>query len=1054
MVNGLLEGSSPQKIILNDKQGSFVMKKKILSVTLCILLLFTMLPSAFAKSNGKSSNNSFTNKMQKLYQTPETKYLPETRWWLAQGSHTDETLIESLEEVKEAGFGSVELVTLEADPLSKERYAWGSEEWIHDSELIIKKATEMGLGVSFTSGTHWGTANLMSITPDDEAASQELGFKSVDLEPGQTFAGSIPKPSLPDGVTEANLVRVTVSKITNQEGQLDNDSLTDITDVAVQNGEDWTIDWTAPSNGKYKMFFFWSYGTGEHFEPAVKPSYTINYYSKEGAEELINYWNQEVLTDDILQAVIENGRVNMFMDSLENFTSEEPDTTQQFWTSDFLEEFKTRRGYDLSKYLPLIIVDEGKDFVGSVSYQFNLEGKEELVKKIRNDLFQTYTDLYTEECLDVLREWLNSVGVSLRAQNSYGPHFLEISEPIKSLDYVEGETLTFGSEIDRFRTMAGAAHLYNKVFSSETGALAPNYTFDYNHFLQIINTQFAAGVNRTIMHGYSSKAGPESTTKWPGYEGMYSFISTRTNQRQPEFQDYKDLNTHIARLQKVLQQGNPRMDIGIISTDYYPNNVTEVWSVDYRQNNLRQNKGIYWQDMTLQNAGYTYDYFSPKLLTDDEIEFDKGLVQPDGPGYQALILYQEELPYESAEVIYKWAQGGLPIVIVDGEIKDFKNGQVVTYKGAGLRTPFRDGKDADLEKVMAKLKELDNVAVVDSGEEAYIALQKLDVKPRAEYVDSNQKLLSFMRETDEVSYLYVYNYMYEDEKPYSTQISIDGVFEPYVIDTWSGDVEAIGEYSIEDNRTIVDVTLEPGETLVFALDPKVQEDGYVVDSNVDNVTIVDGKVNLNISKSGTYYAELSNGKRFERKVKAPENIALKNWNLVIEDWQPGNKVTRTEDRGLGYTTKEVYYETNKPLIDVGTTDLIPWKDMEEVGDAVSGIGHYTTNFTIPKNWNNHHGAYLDLGSTNGGTASVYVNGEKAGIVDITNPKIDISKLLVKGDNTLEVQVTSSLNNRMLDLGLLLNIFGGTLESKDYGLTGEANIVTYEKIKLPIEVLKK
>ncbi|WP_276131110.1 hypothetical protein [Bacillus sp. Y1] len=43
---------------------------------------------------------------------------------------------------------------------------------------------------------------------------------------------------------------------------------------------------------------------------------------------------------------------------------------------------------------------------------------------------------------------------------------------------------------------------------------------------------------------------------------------------------------------------------------------------------------------------------------------------------------------------------------------------------------------------------------------------------------------------------------------------------------------------------------------------------------------------------------------------------------------------------------------------------------------------------------------------------------------------------------------------MLDLGLLLNIFGGTLESKDYGLTGEANIVTYEKIELPIEVLKK
>lgn len=102
--------------------------------------------------------------------------------------------------------------------------------------------------------------------------------------------------------------------------------------------------------------------------------------------------------------------------------------------------------------------------------------------------------------------------------------------------------------------------------------------------------------------------------------------------------------------------------------------------------------------------------------------------------------------------------------------------------------------------------------------------------------------------------------MYSDKEAYSTQISIDGVYKPYLIDTWTGDVKEIGKYKIEEGKTVVDITLAPGETAVFALDPNVQDEGFVTDSNVDEVTIVDGKVNLMVTKSGNYYAHLSNGK--------------------------------------------------------------------------------------------------------------------------------------------------------------------------------------------------
>ena len=40
--------------------------------------------------------------------TPEKKYRPEVRWWLAEGFHTDETLKKEIQDLDETGFGAIE----------------------------------------------------------------------------------------------------------------------------------------------------------------------------------------------------------------------------------------------------------------------------------------------------------------------------------------------------------------------------------------------------------------------------------------------------------------------------------------------------------------------------------------------------------------------------------------------------------------------------------------------------------------------------------------------------------------------------------------------------------------------------------------------------------------------------------------------------------------------------------------------------------------------------------------------------------------------------------
>ena len=127
-----------------------------------------------AENNG--SEDDFANQIAAEFSQPEMKYKPYARWWLAEGSHTDETLRESVQELYDDGYGGIEFVTLdESRYLDKETYAWGSPEWIHDTKVIIEECNRLGMSVSMTSGTHWSTANLISITPDEEAASQELG---------------------------------------------------------------------------------------------------------------------------------------------------------------------------------------------------------------------------------------------------------------------------------------------------------------------------------------------------------------------------------------------------------------------------------------------------------------------------------------------------------------------------------------------------------------------------------------------------------------------------------------------------------------------------------------------------------------------------------------------------------------------------------------------------------------------------------------------------------------------------------------------------------------
>ena len=996
--------------------------KKLIALVLAVMLCLSLLPGAMAGGQG-----DYDSRVAAEFAEPEMKYRPYARWWLAEGSHTDETLIESIHELYDAGYGGVEFVTLdESRYLDNATYAWGSPEWIHDTHVIIEECRKLGMSVSMTSGTHWATANLVSIIPDEEAASQELGFVTVTVENGM-FSGELPQCKLPRNVKQCRLEKVLAVKVTERgtgklakgsvkPTKLDLASVQDITGLAGKNPEGKVeLSWTAPDDGEYDLFVFWQYGTGESYSPAVSNSYTINYLSTAGAEALIDYWDMQVLTPDVQALIDEIDECGLYMDSLE-LSVHGSDTTGQLWCADMLRQFETRNAYSAGSYLPFLIKTGGT--FGSPNtwiYEPADEADSKFIGNLRRDFMQTQTELYMENCLAVLADWLHSRHMKLRAENSYGAPF-EISEPAAVLDYIETESMEFGNELDSHRNMAGGAHLFNKRFSSETGAwISGNYVYDNNYYRQVFYMQYAAGIQKTVTHGYSAEYGPEEYVQWPGFEGMDAVWSERFNKRQPAAADYPAQNLHFSRLQKALEAGVPQMDLAILRTDYaFNNRLTNGGMVNFVQKGVYSNKAhtqdaYYWRDLSLQNAGYTYDYFSPYLLTNEAVSCTDGLINADGVAYQALILIEDELPLEAAKVILSWAKSGLPVIFVNNtqELVANTNGMKVNTEAAST-TASNNSSDEALTEVVAKIKNFPNVMTVESEAEALPALQALGVRPRVEYAEPNTVLLPVLRSTEEADYLYLYHYMYEDKENFQTVISVDGCYEPYFLDTWSGEVSYVPNYAVKDRRTEIDVSIVPGETQLIVLR---KEDAPEED--------------------------------FEYKTAVVETaIPLTGWSLTVDSFEPGEKIIRTEKNAeTGVETTEVAYSTNHVTLEAGKQErLFPWKYLPAVGKEVSGIGSYTLSFTVSADdLADASRVLLRAGSFEGGTASVICNGQTVP-VNMDSRTADLTGVVQPGENELTVRVTSSLRNRMIEVGYDQGWNILKPEPANYGMTGSTELI--------------
>lgn len=1020
-------------------------KKRKLAILLATVMFITVFSGGMASAKSSSPNltgavsdpASITNLNLDV---PDQEFKTEVRWWLAQGAHTDETIKESVKEIYDAGFTGIEFAMLNDTNVPAAIYGYGSEEWLHDAKLLLEETTKYGMSLSFTSGTHWASANIPGLDPNSRAAGQEFRTSEQRVAAGQTRTGALTMPPKRGAmVTEQKPIIVGAYKLEGAYNasaahynpmKLVQGSFIDLTDkvetvVNPDNGAvTYNLDWTAPGaagDPEYILFTFCQQGIARSNNPAIETCYDINYFDKAGVEALKEYWNGYYFNDPELVSLIkENGNVQMFLDSLEIGTSGGDFT---FWSDEMADIFLARKGYDIRPYLPLFVGSSGvwtegiKNFCG----KYDLGGIDgaEFRRKIRNDLYDIHTALLMENMMDPLREWLGeNYGMKLRAQISYG-QYMEISLPAMSVDYVENESRNMRDQPDAFRSHAGAAHLLGKVYSSETGAdNGMNYFHSMQDYLQKCYAFFSGGGNRVIWHGYASTVGlTKNSAPWPGYEAGMGTIAGRWGSREPAYKDYPEYNNHLGRLQTVLRAGKSRVDLGILQLDY------GYWaprrSIDPASALALQNHhGLTWKDTILQDNGYTYDYFAPQYLDQSGLVIydpESGLIAPDGPGYQALMVFQEWMPLSSAESLLNLAKQGMKLVIVEGALT----------KTAFYGDYLTDGT-ARLGEIRSELLALPNVASVKNQADALGALKGMDVVPRAGFGTPNQQLLSVMREDDDATYLYLWNYtnLPGSNQPGTTcdtEIEVDGEYVPYALNTWSGEISAVPVYHIEDGKTRFPVSIAASDVALYIFKEAASDTRHLVSGDGGEIISQNGKYYIRATSGGDYSLTRNDGALYQASVPSvPAARNLTGWDLTVEDWNKPdttndeNWITRTETRN-GHTTTEGYWVTQKNIINLKLQELATWNNIPEIGRDVSGIGYYKTTFEWDAAAAN--GAKLDLGPIVQ-TVTVKVNGKKTADININKAIVDISSLLVDGTNTLEITVATGLTNRQLANGYL------------------------------------
>ena len=575
---------------------------------------------------------------------PPVSARPGAYWDWLNGNVSLTQITRELEDAKAKGMGSLDIWDVGANRNTEGFIPPGpvflGAESVEAIGYTVREATRLGLELGFIAASSWNTGGAW-VEPKDGVMA--LYTSEITVDGPTEFSQALPFPEVskkcPKGGDGLPVYYKDVAVLAfprTQESLITNTS--SVIDLTALLGEKGQLTWNVPA-GEWVIMRLVCTNTGQRLAVPGPNSdgLIIDHFNPDALERHFEYIMDKLLPE--LGSFEGTALKYMHMDSYE-VTSY--DVACTVWTPDFLEEFRKRRGYDMTVYLPAL-------------FGFTIQDRE-ITERFLYDFKKTRSDLIIEYHYIRAREILNRYGLGLCSESGGpGPPLhncvVEALRAVGVLDIARGEF--WNQHTTRMvKEISCAAHIYGKkIVDMEAFTSWRHWQDGPFEYKPLADLAMCGGTNRFTFHTFPHNPPEAGLPGWAYHAGTHMGPTRVWWPMARPFIDY------LSRGSFLLRQGLFVGDVCYYYGDKAPNFVADRYN-HYPPDFMPQRR----LDPSL-GTGYDYDVTNTDVILNRMDVADGRIVLPDGMSYELLVLPdQEDMPLTVLEKLEQMVAAGATIV--------------------------------------------------------------------------------------------------------------------------------------------------------------------------------------------------------------------------------------------------------------------------------------------------------------------------------------------------------------------------------------------------------
>jgi hypothetical protein len=710
--------------------------KKVICLIISNILLTAIL---YSQQPWQKITYPTTNEILNNFRIPPPEY-GMILWWGWDGPMTDTVIKRDLDRIKAMGFSGV---MLEAGYGMTAKYL--SPEWFEMVKIAVGEAKKRDMRVwiedegKYPSGFAGG--KFSNERPDLKMQGLVI-IERIDVAAGEIITKKLPWYAV-SAVAHNNV-----------------DSSNKILDIS--SGE---LNWQAPE-GNWRIFI-----AGHRFRSSVTRSVNNPARGKDTTASLMDYLNP-LATKQFLKWTHEEYKKyigNEFGKTFMGFMGDEPDFAYTPWTPKILEEFKTRKGYDVKPYLALFFTPQLTDEA----------------KRIKADYWDVWSDLFRENFFDVQADWCRENNIEYIVHlnhedqlpglaKSSGDFFKNMRNVgIPGVDAIWAQ-IWMDHVADYPKLASSAAHLYGRPRAFTESFAAYTHKPSIEQAKWVLDYQLVRGINWVQIMFMSASANKPAVATTPADPAhRLSFFQTDT---------FPPVAKYINRSSYLLSQGRPAATIGV----YFP--TLSLWYGDNSSNN-----SLLSVSQQLMENQYDFDFVDEQALPSVLTLENGSLINPGGQAYSSIIVPAVSvISGSSLQKLKRFADSGGKVIFME------KQPDLVAEK-----TFYKAGKTENITWALIETSGKITPAIINYLAPSDLKLGKFcaDIK----YIHRNLK---------DAELYFIFN---EGKEKQSFELTITGKGTPEIWDAMKGEIRKIEKFVIADGKVTLHVDFEPYETKFIVL---------------------------------------------------------------------------------------------------------------------------------------------------------------------------------------------------------------------------------------------